>query len=64
MRWVVTCRHCAEEVLRARRSGDAELAALRDHVRQHPSERLADDAGVEATLKPFTVAACDWETVA
>jgi len=43
--------------VRAARIGDAELATLQRHLHQlHPGEALSDDAGVEATLKPFAVA--------
>jgi len=56
-RWITTCRRCHQEVLRGPRIGDAELAELRRHVRQlHPGDALSDDAGVEATLKPFAAA--------
>ena len=56
-RWIATCRRCRQEVVRAARIGDAELATLQRHLHQlHPGEALSDDAGVEATLKPFAVA--------
>jgi hypothetical protein len=55
-RWVATCRLCHQEVLRASRIGDAELAELRTHTDQHSSVRLPGSAGVEATLKSFAVA--------
>ena len=51
-----TCQHCGRVTVTAERFTDAELARLREHVRQaHPCEALPADAGVADTLKHFDV---------
>ena len=51
-----TCLHCGRVIVTAERFTDAELARLREHVREaHPCEALPDDAGVADTLKHFDV---------
>ena len=49
-----TCRHCGRVTVTAERFTDAELARLRDHVRQaHRHEAVPTDAGVAETLRQF-----------
>ena len=50
------CQHCGRVRVTAERFTDAELARLREHVRQaHPCEALPADAGVADTLRHFDV---------
>ena len=55
-RYSARCKHCGHVIGTGARIGDAELACLRDHVREaHACEGLPADAGVAETLKHVTV---------
>ncbi len=54
--YAAKCQHCGRVTVTAERFTDAELARLREHIRQaHPCEAPPADAGVADTLKHFDV---------
>ena len=56
-RFAFTCQHCGAAVLTTERLDDADLARLREHVRDaHPSEELGPDAGIAETLAHYRAA--------